>query len=128
VPTSTDDTTTDTTVNLAVLRGVASSPAEVRVLRSGRRLATISVRVAAHEGGATSVPVAVWDPAAWVEAIEADDPLVVVGALRRRFYQTANGVTGARVEVEASLVGRGTDRRRLDAARRRADDALDDLT
>jgi single-strand DNA-binding protein len=114
------------TVNLVVLRGVASAPPESRVLRSGRRLATLSVRVHALGPGATSVPVAVWDPPAWVEAIDLDDPVVVVGTLRRRFYQTASG-TGSRVEVEASLVGRGNDRRRLDTALRRADEALEGL-
>ena len=116
------------TVNLVVLRGVASAPAEVRTLQSGASLATLSVRVhgpAAPTGGdrerqaATSVPVAVWDPSPWVGDVDVDDPLVVVGRLHRRFYRTDGG-TGARVEVVASLIGRGTDRRRVDAAERRA--------
>ncbi len=113
-------------MNLAVLRGVTSSPATVRELESGRRLAALSVRVPSLGSDATSVPVTVWDPPAWVTALDADEPVVVVGALRRRFYQSSGGV-GARVEVESVLVGRGTDRRRRDAARRRADDALDAL-
>jgi single-strand DNA-binding protein len=121
-----DDAELDPTVNLVVLRGVASAPPETRVLRSGRRLATLSVRVHALGPSATSVPVAVWDPPAWVEALDLDDPVVVVGTLRRRFFQTATG-TGSRVEVEASLVGRGNDRRRLDTALRRADEALEGL-
>ena len=121
-----EDVEPDPTVNLVVLRGVASAPPETRVLRSGRRLATLSVRVHALGPSATSVPVAVWDPPAWVEALDVDDPVVVVGTLRRRFFQTATG-TGSRVEVEASLVGRGNDRRRLDTALRRADEALEGL-
>jgi len=121
-----DDGEFDPTVNLVVLRGVASAPPETRVLRSGRHLAALSVRVHALGPSATSVPVAVWDPPAWVEALDLDDPVVVVGTLRRRFFQTAAG-TGSRVEVEASLVGRGNDRRRLDTALRRADEALEGL-
>ena len=121
-----DEVEPDPTVNLVVLRGVASAPPETRVLRSGRRLATLSVRVHALGPSATSVPVAIWDPHAWVEALDVDDPVVVVGTLRRRFFQTVGG-TGSRVEVEASLVGRGNDRRRLDTALRRADEALEGL-
>jgi single-strand DNA-binding protein len=128
------------TVNLVVLRGVASAPAEHRTLQSGRALATLSVRVpapphpeASKSGAtkdgraqATSVPVAVWDPPAWIDGIDVDDPLVVVGRLHRRFYRTGGG-TGARVEVVASLIARGSDRRRLDAAERRALAALEGL-
>ncbi len=131
-PPQTDETGT---VNLVVLRGVASVPAEHRTLRSGRRLATLAVRVpgppdptAAKEGRqpATSVPVAMWDPPAWIDAVDVDDPLVVVGHLHRRFYRTDGG-TGARVEVVASLIGRGRDRRRVEAAERRALAALEGL-
>jgi single-stranded DNA-binding protein len=120
-------------VNLAVLCGPCSGPAEVRVLESGTRLATLAVRCpAASPGGssaddrATSVPVTVWDPPAWVETLAAGDPVVVVGRMRRRFYQRPGGV-GSRVDVEAELVGRARDRRRIDAALRRADQALEAL-
>jgi single-strand DNA-binding protein len=115
------------TVNLVVLRGVASGPPEVRTLTSGMRVATLSVRVHALDPGATSVPVSVREPAAWVEDLDEGDPVVVVGALRRRFFRTAAGATGARVEVEARVVGKGTDRRRLESARRRAQSELDAL-
>ena len=64
-------------VNLAVLCGPCSGPAEVRVLESGTRLATLAVRCPAGAGTAderaTSVPVTVWDPPAWVETLEAGD-------------------------------------------------------
>jgi len=114
--------------NLVVLRGVTSAPPEVRTLASGRRIATLSVRVPALDPGFTSVPVAVREPAAWVEDLDEGAPLIVVGALRRRFFKTASGATGARVEVEAQMIGRGTDRRRLESARRRAEEALDSLS
>jgi hypothetical protein len=113
-------------VNLAVLCGPCSGPAEVRVLESGTRLATFAVRCPVGTGAderATSVPVTVWDPPAWVETLAAGDPIVVVGRMRRRFYQRPGGV-GSRVDVEAELVGRARDRRRIDAALRKADDLL----
>lgn len=129
MPTTTTRATEDEvpTVNLVVLRGVTSAPPELRTLTSGRRLATISVRVHALDPGATSVPVAVREPPAWVEDLDEGAPLVIVGALRRRFFKTKTGGTGARVEVEARAIGRGTDRRRLDTARRRAEEELDGL-
>jgi len=67
------------------------------------------------------------EPAAWIEDLDEGDPLVVVGAIRRRFFRTATGSTGARVEVEARVIGKGTDRRRLDSVRRRAETELDAL-
>ncbi len=114
------------TVNLVVLRGQASAPAVTRTLPSGRTLTTLSVRVRGPEAHATSVPVAVWDPPAWVHEVDLDDALVVVGRLHRRFFRADAG-TGARVEVVASLIGRGSDRRRVDAAERRALAELADL-
>ncbi len=114
-------------VNLVVLRGVASNTSELRTLPSGQRLATFSVRVPGSEGKATSVPVAIWDPPAWLEGLEADDAVVVVGTLRRRFFRDARGITASRVEVEASTVGRGGERRRREAAAQRATRALADL-
>lgn len=126
-PTTPESVDDPPTVNLAVLRGVASAPPEVRTLDSGLRIATISVRVHALDPGSTSVPVAVREPAAWVEDLDEGDPVIVVGAIRRRFFRAATGATGARVEVEARVIGRGNDRRRLDTARRRAQTELDAL-
>jgi hypothetical protein len=90
--TNEDDTPT---VNLVVLRGVASAPPEVRTLKSGRRIATLSVRVHSVDPGSTSVPVAVREPPAWVEDLDEGAPIVVVGAVRRRFFKTTTGGTGA---------------------------------
>src|SRR3954466_15286789 len=116
-------------VNLAVLCGPCSGPAEIRVLESGTRLASLAVRCptgAAADERATSVPVTVWDPPAWVETLAAGDVIVVVGRMRRRFYQRPGGV-GSRVDVEAELVGLARDRRRIDAALRKALAALEAL-
>ena len=123
------DTTADLQVNLGVLCGPCSTAPEVRVLESGTRLATLAVRCPAGptaEERATSVPVTVWDPPAWIDTLEAGEAVVVVGRLRRRFYQRPGGV-GSRVDVEAEYVGRARDRRRVDAALRRALGALEAL-
>ena len=100
--------------------GPARRAPEIRVLESGTRARRPSaVRcppAPPPTTAATSVPVTVWDPPAWVETLDAGDAVVVVGRLRRRFYQRPGGV-GSRVDVEAELVGRARDRRRR---RRRA--------
>jgi single-stranded DNA-binding protein len=113
-------------LNLSVVCGPCSAAPEIRVLESGTRLATLAVRCPAGDDRATSVPVTVWDPPAWVELLEPGDAVVVVGKLRRRFYQRPGGV-GSRVDVEAELIGRARDRRRIDAARKKAQAALDAL-
>ncbi|HEV2309386.1 MAG TPA: hypothetical protein VGU73_02590, partial [Acidimicrobiia bacterium] len=56
-----------------------------------------------------------WDPPAWTEQIDEGDELLVAGCIRRRFYRAASGGLASRVELEASVVGRASDRR----ARRR---------
>ena len=114
-------------VNLSVVCGPCSAAPEVRVLESGTRVASLAVRCPSGDERATSVPVTVWDPPAWVEALEPGDAVVVVGRLRRRFYQRPGGVS-ARVDVEAELIGRARDRRRRDAAVRKAEATLDALT
>jgi hypothetical protein len=72
------------------------------------------------------VPVTVWNPPSWIDTLDAGEPVVVVGRLRRRFFQRPGGV-GSRVDVEAELVGRARDRRRLGAALRKALTALESL-
>ena len=113
-------------VNLSVICGPVSAAPEMRVLDSGTRLASLAVRCPAGDDRATSVPVTVWDPPAWVEALQPGEAVVVVGKLRRRFYQRPGGV-GSRVDVEAELIGRARDRRRIDAALKKAEAALDAL-
>jgi single-strand DNA-binding protein len=114
-------------VNVSVLRGAISGPPEVRTLKSGSRVATLAVRTSTGDGRNTSVPVTVWDPPAWVETLEADDDVVVVGHVRRRFFKTASGARGARTDVEAESVSPARDRRRLAALLRRVDRELDRL-
>jgi hypothetical protein len=76
---------------------------------------------------ATSVPVTVWDPPAWLATLDADDAVVVVGTIRRRFFATRAGGRGSKAEVEAVSVARATPGQ-LARAWRRATGALDALT
>jgi single-strand DNA-binding protein len=112
-------------LNLAILRGVCSSPADVRVLPSTQALAQLQVTTRI-DGRAMSVPVAVLDPPAWVEALDTGDEIVVVGHVRRRFFR-AGGTTASRVEIDAATVARARDRRRCKTVRRRIEDAIEVL-
>jgi single-strand DNA-binding protein len=111
--------------NVAVVRGVCSSPPELRVLPSDQHLAQLQVTTRVG-GRAMSVPVSVIDPPAWLEELDAGDELVVLGAVRRRFFRAA-GTTASRVEIEAEVVCRGRDRRRSRGLRRRVEELLEAL-
>ena len=112
-------------VNLAVVRGHLTSPPESRTLPSGANLAMLQVTTR-PASGAISVPVAVWDPPAWLAALDAGAEIVAVGSVRRRFFR-AGATTASRVELEAAFVCKAGDRRRVDVAMRRIQAALDDL-
>jgi single-strand DNA-binding protein len=112
-------------VNLAVVRGTVSSPPDVRVLPSDTVLAQLQLTTRL-ESETLSLPVAVWNPAHWVEALEPGAEVVVVGRVRRRFFKAA-GAAASRVEVEADVVARAGDRRRVEAALRRASGVLEAL-
>jgi len=114
-------------LNLSVLVGPCSGPPEIRELASGTRLATLAVRVPASGDRATSVPVSVFDPPAWIETLDAGDEVVVVGRVQRRFFRIAAGGTGSRVEVESEAIARATDGRRRASLRRRAETTLGQL-
>ncbi len=116
-----------TWLNLVVVRGECSGPPELRELESGRRLASLSVRAPGPDGRATSVPVTVWEPAGWVEELAEGSDVIVVGAVRRRFFRSAVGGAATRVDVEAVFIGRAGQRRQLDAALRRTQETLDVL-
>jgi single-strand DNA-binding protein len=114
-------------LNLAVVRGVCSSAPEIRVLDSGTALAVLQVTARPSDGTAVSVPVVSWNPPAGVERLDVGDEIVAVGRVRRRFYQ-AGGGAASRVEVEAEVLARASDRRRVGVALRRAQEALEMLT
>ncbi len=109
--------------NVAVVRGACSSPPEVRVLASAQRVAQLQVTTRV-DGRAISVPVSVTDPPAWLETLVTGDEVVVLGAVRRRFFR-AGGSTASRVEIEAEVVCRARDRRRSKRLRRRIEELLE---
>ena len=112
-------------LNVTILRGACSSPAEVRELPSTQTLAQLQVTTRV-DGRALSVPVAVIDPPAWVQELDVGDEIVVLGHVRRRFFRAA-GATASRVEVEAEIVARRRDRRRVRTLGRRIEAMLEDL-
>jgi single-strand DNA-binding protein len=112
-------------VNLAIVRGSVSSPPDVRVLPSDTVLAQLQLTTRL-DSETLSLPIAVWNPAQWVEALEPGAEVVVVGRVRRRFFKAA-GAPASRVEVEADVVARAGDRRRVGAALRRAYETLASL-
>jgi single-strand DNA-binding protein len=105
-----------------VVRGTVSSAPEVRVLPSDTVLVQLQVTTRLVQE-TLSMPVSCWNPAAWVETLEPGEEIVVVGRVRRRFFR-AGGATASRVELEAEVVARAGDRRRVAAAARRASTAL----
>lgn len=112
-------------LNVAVVRGEVSSLPDLRVLPSDARVLQLQVTTRLEHETLT-MPIAVWNPAAWVEALEPGAEIVVVGRVRRRFFR-AGGATASRVELEADLVARAGDRRRVQAAMRRVNAALERL-
>ena len=121
------DEQSTSTINLAIVRGAASGPPELRQLPSGRRLATFAVRTHGLGPPATSVPVAAWDPPAWLEAVDEGDELLVAGCVRRRFYRAVTGSLASRVELEAAVVGRASDPRKIRRTRHLTEEALEGL-
>jgi single-strand DNA-binding protein len=119
------NTVTVSGLNLAVVRGEVSSPPDVRVLPSEAVLVQLQVTTRL-ESETLSTPIAVWNPAAWIEELEPGTEIVVIGRVRRRFFR-AGGATASRVEVEADVVARATDRRRVRAALRKVNAALEPL-
>ena len=102
-------------VNLAVVRGICSSPAEVRELPSGSTLVLLQVTTRHGEEAAISVPVVAWDPPGSVSEFDVGDEVVAVGLVRRRFFRDRRG---HRLTRRDRSRGRGArrDRRRVQAA------------
>ncbi len=93
-------------VNVVVLVGILARPAAQRTLPSGSRLVTLEVTVRPEDGPAETAPVAWFDAPAWATALDSEDPVIVIGRVRRRFFRLS-GATASRTEVVASRVLRG---------------------
>ena len=109
--------------NVAILVGRLARPAEERELPSGDRLVAYEVTVPRESGRAESVPVVWFDAPAAAGALDVDEKVVVVGRVRRRFFQ-AGGSTQSRTEVVADAVVPTRQAKRAQAALERARQAL----
>ena len=105
-------------MNIVILRGVLTRPAEPRELPSGDTIVAYEVRIARDDGPAETVPV-VWSAPRGRGLHDAGAEVVITGRVRRRFFR-AGGATQSRTEVVADDVARAADgrkvRRLLDAA------------
>ena len=90
-------------MNVVALRGRLARPAEQRFLPSGDRLVAYEVSVQGPEGRAETAPVVWFGAPATAGALDADQEVVVVGRIRRRFFQSG-GATQSRTEVVADVV------------------------
>jgi single-strand DNA-binding protein len=111
-------------LNLVVLEGQLSRPAQLVELPSGDRVVTLEVTVPCPGRAAETAPVQWPDPPAWASALDAGAGVVVLGRVRRRFFR-AGGVTQSRTEVIAARVVRSSARRRVQALREEAATLLD---
>ena len=107
-------------VNLAVVRGVCSSPptsaccrraarSSCSRSRSARRRRQRGLGSRGHVGSARRRS----------QELDAGDEIVAFGRVRRRFFRSGGG-TASRVEIEAEHVVAARDRRRVQASLRRA--------
>jgi len=110
--------------NVALLIGRLARPAEPKDLPSGDRLVQYEVTIPSETGRAESVPVVWFDAPAAAEDYDVDDKVVVVGRVRRRFFQ-AGGRTQSRTEVVADAVVPARQAKRASAAVNKARHALE---
>ena len=112
-------------MNIVLLRGRLSRPAELRVLPSGDPMVAYEVTIPRPEERADTVPVVWHRPPGSASSLDVDEDVVVVGRVVRRFFR-AGGRTGSRTEVVAEIVVPSRQRKRataaLEAALRRAEE------
>ncbi len=93
----------DVGLNVVMLRGRLSRPAELRVLPSGDRLVALELSVPQAGVRNESVPVVWHDAPAMAETLDVNQAVMVLGRVRRRFFR-AGGSTQSRTEVVAESV------------------------
>ncbi len=108
-------------MNHVQLLGRLSSAPQERTLASGSVLWSLELTTDTPDG-AWSVPVAWFDPAVPVSFTTGDE-VVVVGAVRRRFFRGAGG-TQSRTEVVASEVVAASAKRKVQRVLRREAESL----
>jgi len=103
-------------MNVVVVAGSLSRPAEERVLASGTRVISYEVTVAGPDGKGETVPVVWFDPPAAGSGLDLGTAIVAVGRVRRRFFRTTTGGVTSRTEVVASAVLRAGRSKAVNAA------------
>src|SRR4051812_34870950 len=112
-------------MNVVVVQGRLSRPAEARVLPSGDRLVQLELTIPRAGEKAESAPVVWFDAPASAGDLDVDEEVVVVGRVRRRFFRTPGG-TQSRTEVVADQVVLRRHTKKAAAALDRARRLLDD--
>ena len=93
-------------MNIVVLQGTLSSEPVERTLKSGTKIVNWEVTTVTPKGK-KSVPVQWDEPSRRVLALDVGDEVVVMGSIRRRFFQTG-GMTASRTEVLATAMAKPT--------------------
>lgn len=93
-------------MNVVVLQGTLSSEPIERTLKTGVNIMNWEVTTVV-DGAKRTVPVTWNDPPNKVLSIGEGDSVVVLGLVRRRFFQ-AGGATSSRTEVVASAAAKPT--------------------
>jgi single-strand DNA-binding protein len=106
-------------MNVVILKGTLSRPAEVRDLPSGDTLVAYEVTTRREGEKADTVPVT-WAGAHDKALFDVGEEVVVTGRVRRRYFR-AGGATQSRTEVVAAAVVRAAESKR---AQRAVDEAL----
>ena len=110
-------------MNIVILQGTLSRPAQQRLLDSGDRLVAFDVTTRTDGARADTVPVVWFGAPPSAAGLGADTEVVVTGRVRRRFFR-AGGATQSRTEVVADAVIPTRQRKKARAA---IDLAVDDL-
>ncbi len=100
-------------INLAVLLGTLSKTPEPRLLADGSTVWELDLSIRQEGHPTATVPVSWATPPSGVEpgSWSSGDELLVVGAVRRRFYR-AGGATVSRTDVLADAVVPARQRKR----------------
>lgn len=112
-------------MNVVVLQGSLTRPAELRSLPSGDSLVGLEMTVPRAGEKADSVPVVWPDAPAAAADLDVGEKVVVVGRIRRRFFRSG-GVTQSRTEVVADVVVQSSKTKRAKSAVARVAELLDD--
>ena len=90
-------------MNVVVLRGRLSRPAEPRTLPSGEQLVQLEITIPRPGEKAETAPIAWPNPPARAFKLDVGQEVMVLGRVRRRFFR-AGGSTQSRTEVVAEEV------------------------